>query len=60
MTCAPFTSFCVGIADVGRVDLNHLGGKGANLAEMASIGFPVPSGFTVPTPWSASYYDAGG
>ena len=26
---------------------NHLGGKGANLAEMASIGVPVPPGFTI-------------
>ena len=26
-----------------------LGGKGANLAEMTSIGMPVPPGFTIPT-----------
>jgi len=26
-----------------------LGGKGANLAEMANLGFPVPSGFTIST-----------
>ena len=26
-----------------------LGGKGANLAEMAKIGLPVPSGFTITT-----------
>jgi len=26
-----------------------LGGKGANLAEMAGIGLPVPAGFTVST-----------
>jgi|GEM_PF-2613733 len=26
-----------------------LGGKGANLAEMANLGFPVPSGFTITT-----------
>jgi pyruvate,orthophosphate dikinase len=26
-----------------------LGGKGANLAEMASIGLPVPPGFTIST-----------
>ncbi len=31
----------------GRADMrNLLGGKGANLAEMASIGLPVPPGFT--------------
>ena len=28
---------------------NLLGGKGANLAEMTSIGLPVPHGFTVTT-----------
>src|ERR1700709_822749 len=27
-----------------------LGGKGANLAEMANLGLPVPPGFTIPTP----------
>jgi pyruvate,orthophosphate dikinase len=38
----------------------HLGGKGANLAEMAGIGLPVPPGFTIPTTLCASYYEAGG
>lgn len=34
----------------GRSDMrNLLGGKGANLAEMASIGLPVPPGFTITT-----------
>ncbi|HLS69078.1 MAG TPA: pyruvate, phosphate dikinase [Kiloniellales bacterium] len=34
----------------GHADLrNLLGGKGANLAEMASIGLPVPPGFTITT-----------
>ena len=28
---------------------NLLGGKGANLAEMAKIGLPVPPGFTITT-----------
>ena len=37
----------------------HLGGKGANLAEMAGIGLPVPPGFTIPTSLCAQYYDAG-
>ncbi|MDB5696521.1 MAG: pyruvate, phosphate dikinase [Sphingomonas bacterium] len=36
-----------------------LGGKGANLAEMASIGLPVPPGFTIATPMCALYYEAG-
>ena len=38
---------------------NLLGGKGANLAEMTSIGLPVPSGFTVTTEACTSYYDSG-
>ena len=34
-----------------------LGGKGANLAEMASIGLPVPPGFTISTSVCGYYYD---
>jgi pyruvate, orthophosphate dikinase len=33
-----------------------LGGKGANLAEMTSIGLPVPPGFTITTECCAGYY----
>ena len=36
-----------------------LGGKGANLAEMASIGVPVPPGFTITTETCAEYYEEG-
>jgi len=36
-----------------------LGGKGANLAEMASIGLPVPPGFTMATSLCQAYYDGG-
>ena len=36
-----------------------LGGKGANLAEMAAIGLPVPPGFTITTALCNGYYDAG-
>ena len=39
---------------------NLLGGKGANLAEMARIGLPVPPGFTIPTSVCSYYYDNGG
>ena len=34
-----------------------LGGKGANLAEMASIGLPVPPGFTISTEVCGYYYN---
>ena len=34
-----------------------LGGKGGNLAEMASIGLPVPPGFTISTDVCTHYYD---
>ena len=37
-----------------------LGGKGANLAEMASIGVPVPPGFTITTEMCIEYYKVGG
>lgn len=36
-----------------------LGGKGANLAEMTSIGLPVPPGFTISTQACASFYKSG-
>ncbi len=35
---------------------NLLGGKGAGLAEMTSIGLPVPAGFTITTEVCAEYY----
>lgn len=38
---------------------NLLGGKGANLAEMISLGLPVPKGFTVTTEACTRYYDDG-
>ena len=38
---------------------NLLGGKGANLAEMTSIGLPVPQGFTVTTEACSKYYEDG-
>lgn len=42
----------------GNKDMrNLLGGKGANLAEMTSIGLPVPRGFTVTTEACTKYYD---
>ncbi|ETR76635.1 pyruvate phosphate dikinase [Afipia sp. P52-10] len=34
-----------------------LGGKGANLAEMANLGLPVPPGFTIPTSVCNYFYD---
>ena len=36
-----------------------LGGKGANLAEMAKLGLPVPLGFTITTEACTRYYDDG-
>ena len=36
---------------------NLLGGKGANLAEMATLGLPVPPGFTITTEVCTWYYD---
>ena len=34
-----------------------LGGKGANLAEMTSLGMPIPQGFTITTEACNKYYD---
>ena len=38
---------------------NLLGGKGANLAEMTSLGLPIPQGFTVSTEACTEYYNCG-
>ncbi len=52
-------SFGGGTAD-GQAEMkNLLGGKGANLAEMASLGIPVPAGFTLTTEVCTYYYDHG-
>jgi pyruvate,orthophosphate dikinase len=41
----------------GKADMkNLLGGKGANLAEMANLGLPVPPGFTITTEVCTYYY----
>ncbi|MBS0504105.1 MAG: pyruvate, phosphate dikinase [Proteobacteria bacterium] len=48
-----------GVSDGGNGDKNLLGGKGANLDGMASIGLPVPPGFTISTPVCVLYYDQG-
>ena len=48
-----------GVSDGGKGDKNLLGGKGANLAEMASIGLPVPPGFTISTEMCTRYYEEG-
>ncbi len=47
-------------ANEGRADMrNLLGGKGANLAEMSSLGLPVPSGFTITTEVCTAFYENG-
>jgi pyruvate,orthophosphate dikinase len=44
----------------GRADMRSLlGGKGANLAEMTTIGLPVPQGMTITTEACKEYYHAG-
>ncbi len=44
----------------GRGEMrNLLGGKGANLAEMSSLGLPVPPGFTLTTQVCTFYYANG-
>jgi pyruvate,orthophosphate dikinase len=41
----------------GKAEMrNLLGGKGANLAEMAGLGLPVPPGFTISTEVCTFYY----
>ena len=45
-----------GTADGSAAMKELLGGKGANLAEMASLGLPVPPGFTITTEVCAHFY----
>ncbi|MGZ8329203.1 MAG: pyruvate, phosphate dikinase [Allosphingosinicella sp.] len=48
-----------GASDGEAGNRNLLGGKGTNLAEMASIGLPVPPGFTLSTEMCTLYYAEG-
>ena len=43
-------AFGGGTAEGSAKDKALLGGKGANLAEMAALGLPVPPGFTITSP----------
>ena len=52
--------FAEGEAEGNLSMKNILGGKGANLAEMTSLGLPVPPGFTISTAICTSFYDEGG
>src|SRR3989344_3027041 len=51
--------FGKGTADGGAQMKQLLGGKGANLAEMTSLGIPVPPGFTITTEACALFYESG-
>ncbi|WP_088306715.1 pyruvate, phosphate dikinase [Novosphingobium sp. B 225] len=50
----------VGSSDPRSRDKTIVGGKGANLAEMAGIGLPVPPGFTITTEECVRYLAEGG
>ncbi|WP_442578621.1 pyruvate, phosphate dikinase [Mesorhizobium sp. ASY16-5R] len=52
-------TFGDGAAEGRAGDRNLLGGKGANLAEMCSLGLPVPPGFTITTEACNWYYANG-
>ena len=52
-------TFGDGKAEGRAGDREHLGGKGANLAEMASLGLPVPPGLTIITDVCTYYYENG-
>jgi len=52
-------TFGDGAAEGRAGDKNLLGGKGANLAEMSSLGLPVPPGFTITAEACGWYYANG-
>ncbi|MBO7146369.1 MAG: pyruvate, phosphate dikinase [Lentisphaeria bacterium] len=51
--------FGKGISDGNASMKNLLGGKGANLAEMANLDLPVPAGFTITTECCVDYFTSG-
>ncbi|MBF0232804.1 MAG: pyruvate, phosphate dikinase, partial [Desulfamplus sp.] len=53
-------NFGGGKAEGNASQKNLLGGKGANLAEMAILGLPVPAGFTISTDCCNDYFRSGG
>lgn len=53
-------TFGNGTAEGDGSQKDLLGGKGANLAEMARIGLPVPAGFTISTDCCIDYIKTGG
>ena len=61
-TRRPKMTYCWGASKTegNATQKELLGGKGANLAEMTTIGLPVPPGFTIPTTICAAYYNEGG
>ena len=57
---SPRHVFAFGERTDGNANMREaLGGKGANLAEMARIGLPVPPGFTISTEVCTHFYDHG-
>lgn len=52
-------SFGNGQAEGRAEDVKELGGKGANLAEMARLGLPVPPGLTISTEACSLFYRSG-
>src|SRR5260370_36968465 len=52
-------TFGDGKAEGGARMRDLLGGKGANLAEMANLGLPVPPGFTITTEVCSYFYQHG-
>ena len=48
--------FGQGINEGNASQIDILGGKGANLAEMSSLNIPVPPGFTITTPVCNAFF----
>jgi pyruvate, orthophosphate dikinase len=49
-------SFVYSFSEAKGLGKDLLGGKGANLAEMVSMGLPIPMGFTITTEACDAYY----
>ncbi len=56
----PPTELTISLADASKADVGRVGGKAANLGELADKGFPVPDGFVITTDAYALFADYNG
>jgi pyruvate,water dikinase len=58
MTATASAALVLSLSEIGAADIANVGGKGANLGELTSAGFPIPPGFCVTTSAFHRFLDA--